>query len=142
MSILDFLYFGEANVYQEDLDSFLVIAEEIQLKDLTRQISDEKEKTQVSEPVQRRNDISTKPKAHQQENVSPETFTAVTIPDQSSTVLQALDERVKSMMEKGQKIIAQGKQGNGTRSHTTYIMDLQNLWQGRTFPSHNKSHRG
>ena len=29
--ILDFLYFGEANVYQEDLDSFLAIAEEIQL---------------------------------------------------------------------------------------------------------------
>ena len=32
LSILDFLYFGEANVYQEDLDSFLAIAEEIQLK--------------------------------------------------------------------------------------------------------------
>ena len=36
LSILDFLYFGEANVYQEDLDSFLAIAEEIQLKGLTK----------------------------------------------------------------------------------------------------------
>ena len=36
-SILDFLYFGEANVFQEDLDSFLAIAEEIQLKGLTNQ---------------------------------------------------------------------------------------------------------
>ena len=35
VSILDFLYCGEANVYQEDLDSFLAIAEEIQLKGLT-----------------------------------------------------------------------------------------------------------
>ena len=34
-SILDFLYFGEANVYQDDLDSFLAIAEEIKLKGLT-----------------------------------------------------------------------------------------------------------
>merc|ERR1711936_1245109 len=34
-SILDFLYFGEANEYQEDLDSFLAIAEEIKLKGLT-----------------------------------------------------------------------------------------------------------
>ena len=34
-SIMDFLYFGEANVFQEDLDSFLAIAEEIQLKGLT-----------------------------------------------------------------------------------------------------------
>ena len=38
-SILDFLYFGEAKVYQEDLDSFLAIAEEIQLKGLTGQTS-------------------------------------------------------------------------------------------------------
>ena len=30
-SILDFLYLGEANVFQEDLDSFLAIAEEIKL---------------------------------------------------------------------------------------------------------------
>ena len=35
VSILDFLYCGEANVYQEDLDSFLAIAEEFQLKGLT-----------------------------------------------------------------------------------------------------------
>ena len=34
VSILDFLYFGEAKVYQEDLDSFLAIAGEIQLKGL------------------------------------------------------------------------------------------------------------
>ena len=34
-SILDFLYFGEAKVFQEDLDSFLAIAEEIKLKGLT-----------------------------------------------------------------------------------------------------------
>ena len=34
LSIVDFLYCGEANVYQENLDSFLVIAEELQLKGL------------------------------------------------------------------------------------------------------------
>ena len=39
LSILDFLYFGEANVYQEELDSFLAIAEEIKLKGLTGQTS-------------------------------------------------------------------------------------------------------
>merc|ERR1712129_344635 len=32
--IVDFLYFGEANVYQENLDSFLAVAEELQLKGL------------------------------------------------------------------------------------------------------------
>ena len=34
VAIVDFLYFGEANVYQENLDSFLAIADEFQLKGL------------------------------------------------------------------------------------------------------------
>ena len=35
VAIIDFLYGGEANVFQEDLDSFLAVAEELQLKGLT-----------------------------------------------------------------------------------------------------------
>merc|ERR1719319_217525 len=35
VAMIDFLYFGEANVYQESLDSFLAVAEELQLKGLT-----------------------------------------------------------------------------------------------------------
>ena len=34
LAIVDFLYFGETNVFQENLDSFLSIAEELQLKGL------------------------------------------------------------------------------------------------------------
>ena len=34
IALIDFLYCGEANVYQENLDSFLAIAEELQLKGL------------------------------------------------------------------------------------------------------------
>ena len=34
LAIVDFLYLGEANVYQENLDSFLAVAEELQLKGL------------------------------------------------------------------------------------------------------------
>ena len=36
-TIIDFLYCGEANVYQENLDSFLAIAEELKLKGLMGQ---------------------------------------------------------------------------------------------------------
>ena len=39
LAIIDFLYYGEANVYQENLDSFLAIAEELKLKGLTGQKS-------------------------------------------------------------------------------------------------------
>ena len=35
LAIIDFLYFGEANVPKENLDSFLALAEELQLKGLT-----------------------------------------------------------------------------------------------------------
>ena len=55
--------------------------------------------------------------AHQQEKISPNTSTAVTITDQSRTDLHALDEKVKSMMEKGQKKIPNGKYPNGTPKH-------------------------
>ena len=34
LAIVDFLYRGEANVFQQNLDSFLAIAEELQLKGL------------------------------------------------------------------------------------------------------------
>ena len=34
LTMIDFVYFGEANVYQENLDSFLAVAEELQLKGL------------------------------------------------------------------------------------------------------------
>ena len=40
-AILDFLYFGEASVYQENLDSFLAIAEELQLKGLVGNVRHE-----------------------------------------------------------------------------------------------------
>ena len=35
-AIVDFIYHGEANIYQEDLDTFLALAEELQLKGLAQ----------------------------------------------------------------------------------------------------------
>ena len=37
VTMVDFLYNGEANVYQENLESFLAMAEELKLKGLKRQ---------------------------------------------------------------------------------------------------------
>ena len=134
VSILDFLYFGEANVFQEDLDSFLAIAEEIKLKGLTGQTSseilEEQEKNKYSEPVNpvtksqelltdstdRRKDLI----PNTQVDVERLTVSKVfAIPNQSTAALQLLDEKVKSMMEKGQKII---QYGNGmSRQDSSYI---------------------
>ena len=40
IAIVDFLYYGEANVFQENLDSFLAIADELKLKGLTGQAAE------------------------------------------------------------------------------------------------------
>ena len=48
--MVDFLYFGEANVYQENLDSFLAVAEELQLKGLMGSEVEEEAETTSDEP--------------------------------------------------------------------------------------------
>ena len=40
VAIMDFLYYGEANVYHDNLDTFLTIAEELQLKGLNGENED------------------------------------------------------------------------------------------------------
>ena len=61
--------------------------------------------------------INLKPKA-----VAPNTSTAVAIPSEKSVDLQALDVKVKSMMEKGQKMVPAGKQLSGTpKQQKTFI---------------------
>ena len=127
-SILDFLYFGEANVYQDDLDSFLAIAEEIKLKGLTGQTSsdlvEEQEKPRQHEPVPTSKKLVTtspnyKSDGTHDSNTLIKPSKELAIPINSGTDLQALDEQVKSMMEKGQKMITVGKQGNGMPKRVT-----------------------
>ena len=124
VSILDFVYFGEANVNREDLDSFVTIAEDIQLKGLTRQTSKdlihEQEVTQHYEPIQKSREMlekSTNPRLKLQRwllqynsNVPIAPSTTETISNQSSIDLLALDRKVKSMMEHGQKMITTVKE--------------------------------
>ena len=133
VSILDFLYFGETMVFQEDLDSFLAIAEEVQLKGLANQSSkdliQEQEETQQPEPIQKDRDLPKQSATPYQDlkrlrNV-PSTASTTAIPNQSSTDVQALDEKVKSMMERGQKMIPNSNRPDGTLKQTiTWICNV------------------
>ena len=127
VAILDFLYFGEANVYQENLDSFLAIAEELRLKGLTGQTTNdlmqEEEKSVNPKPLPKTKELFLKSTTYR-DSVSntpaPNTTAikrvsrALAIPDQTSSDLQALDEKVKSMMERSQNKIQKGKRSDGT----------------------------
>ena len=127
-AILDFLYFGEANVFQENLDSFLTIAEELKLKGLTGQSAgDQVEK--VEKPTNLKPANNTKESRMRtpsytdnvcndsEENVYPEENASrtVAIPNELCGDLKALDEKVKSMMGKSQNMIPSGKHPNGTQ---------------------------
>ena len=84
----------------------------------------EQEETPHPKPIQDGRDLpkkSTTPHLDLKRNsiVPSTTSTAVAISNQSSTDLQALDEKVKSMMEKGQNMIPVGRRANGTLKQAT-----------------------
>ncbi len=59
-AVLNFMYHGEVNVAQEDLNSFLAVAEELKVKGLTQQKKPEekKENSSVSHPVPTKSKLS------------------------------------------------------------------------------------
>ena len=67
MAILDFIYFGEAKVHQENLDSFLTMAEELKLKGLTGQTSNDvvqkEQKLMNTKEVEQREEFILQPAA-------------------------------------------------------------------------------
>ena len=118
LAIVDFLYFGEANVFQENLDSFLAIAEELQLKGLTGQ-----NHTQADEITQQQNALldprklqstfigdSKMPRSPEHDksmyavnlptNTTEKASKTVALTSSVSVGFEELAEKVKSMMEK------------------------------------------
>ena len=102
-AILDFLYFGEANVLKENLDSFLGLADELTLTGLTgtdrckegsaaqiepnlKKASLKKEKFQQSE------------KLFGNEHLIPTESNTMVALDNNASTLDELDEKIKSMM--------------------------------------------
>ena len=114
LAIVDFLYCGEANVYQENLDSFLAIAEELQLKGLMGKANagDEVVKTETVEmPISKKvNQINKKFtniskdssvfQTKSNEEILSKVDGAVALTSYFSGDFQELDEKCHSMMEK------------------------------------------
>merc|ERR1719509_231080 len=65
--MIDFLYFGEANVYQENLDSFLAVAEELQLKGLMGSGAEE-EAEESNKPTKKKSQKSVQQKSFRQQD--------------------------------------------------------------------------
>merc|ERR1719319_1988146 len=130
VAMVDFLYFGEANVYQEHLDSFLAVAEELQLKGLTNDKHTEEETsvpiiTKTKQRVLPKVETKTHYKHHEsteytmepsntesdQTSKNPRDATVAVTDYTVAADLQDLDEQIKSMMEVSENILG-GVYGN------------------------------
>merc|ERR1712129_74790 len=127
VAMLDFLYFGEANVHQEDLDSFLAVAEELQLKGLigsgtekeakesdhnpppknkTQKLTWERNYSQQEIPTVAPSSFVDKPRSVAKVETSPPLEGTVAVTDYTLAAdLQDLDDKIKSMMEVSENVI-------------------------------------
>ena len=132
---------GEANVFQESLDSFFEIAEELKLKGLMGQKEDDAE-TEINKKYSSiQEQVKSKMSFHERRKYSSSIGNMASslntkFNDQSQVVpinneqrmslpifvsgdFKELDEKVKSLMEKGQTTIPSGKNANGTPKQAT-----------------------
>ena len=115
LAMVDFFYHGEANVHQENLDSFLVLASELHLKGLRGNKTETEEEVSQEQPATQRiqqrshNTRSTVKKHPSNKNFSvdnclsepweSEKVLALVDNRTNSTDVASLDQQVKSMME-------------------------------------------
>ena len=118
IAIVDFLYCGEANVYQDNLDSFLAIAEELQLKGLIGKSENYEviEKANMGMAPQKKANMKKANPVHKKEaiflksesNLGEQIFDSkqytvqetIPLPNNFSEDLQELDKASHPMMEK------------------------------------------
>ena len=119
VAIVDFLYIGEANIFQDNLDSFLVIAEELKLKGLTGNVEDKIEEQTSPNVPQEGKVLKTEKNSshtlteysdylvtHQADNATrPRSENTVALNDMKISVgMNELDRKIKSMMRLGENL--------------------------------------
>jgi len=132
-AMIDFLYIGEANVYQENLDSFLALAEELQMKGIMGSgaeevVEEEINKHSVKEKSKHPDNVSSVAKIESSPHLEgTEAVTDFTV----AADLQDLNEKIKSMMETTERKIFDGNQNRavmvckvcGMEGKWSYIKD-------------------
>ena len=114
LAIVDFLYRGEANIFQDNLDSFLTVAEELQLN-FSMGGTNEKVLNfgETKHPTPSLNTNANIPKISllgcNMEPIKSKGNESKTLSINSSEDFDELEEKVNSMMEKSQNKTADGK---------------------------------
>ena len=130
LAVIDFLYLGETNISQENLDSFLAIADDLQLKGFVGQNADNEndeglEKV-TSIPLKPMQSFKDEEKTSRSQGLAEEKQASIVmvdvVPKNQSVAttsnfsgnIQELDDTVRSMMEKTQNSTA-------TKQHRLYV---------------------
>ena len=142
LAIVDFLYCGEANVFQEYLDSFLAVAEELQLKGLMGKTEDQievdQEALQKTVPVKDKNHKVKMPTVHAPKADSGASERSVAVKRDSSEDFSEIDAQINSMMKMSQngrrrthicKVCGKEGHSNDVRKHIE-----SNHLEGLSFP--------
>ena len=122
LAIVDFLYYGEANIYQENIDNFLNIAEELELKGLNGTKggdvkgggdsgTPQKRFSQPSDLCTQQKNSTSKTKIVSQSCSEDQVpfSTAISLPkEEFYGDMNELDEHIESMMGRGENIIQHG----------------------------------
>ena len=122
IAIVDFLYYGEANIYQENLDAFLTIAEELNLKGLNGEGKAAGE--HLGKPLDETSSQNPTPQIIQNQTILPPeslfvsdfnfgdkllTERTIALPKHEfSGDIQELDEKIETMMTLGTNMIPDG----------------------------------
>ena len=120
VAIIDFLYYGEANIYQENLQMFLNIAKELELKGLSEELRRESDnmKKLLKETMRNKPDEQP-PMKDIKEPPHEEFITEFEFEEQPKTDetlskydfsgdMQELDKKLESMMAPGKNVISNG----------------------------------
>ena len=143
-AVVDFLYLGEANVFEENLENFINLAHELQIKGLTGDLAFPiVEDTLAEKEVQMKKRKSKKESGTTREgnfNSDEENFLKTeNLPAghaklQFSGDLQDLEEKVKSLMELTENFVPNGKQ----RAHLCKMCGKEGL--GSNIKNHIESY--
>ena len=100
-NVLDFIYHGEVNIYEDNLEEFLNLADQLQLKGLKKAEAESKDSQQIEYQAQK-SEPQTTPKQHLSESMIFEERAMVLAEStvKAKTNNADLDETINSMMER------------------------------------------
>ena len=121
--IIDFIYSGEANVFHENLESFLVIAEELKLKGLMGEQTEKIDRGEHYVGGFKPPQMEMEPKAivKKETKMNKEEIAATNFPKVSAAQPEELYEQVRAMMEKSGKMIQNGITNGKAKQKRAFI---------------------